>query len=223
MNPLARFSLLALLAVSPALADGPVEKPVAIGENGVWKLFLVEGGHTSLRKDRQNYVFLTQVESLGPVPKAKSKAKAKTADEDADAMAPELQKGVLTVKKKLFAMPNGVNVDKITKLTTDGCEGLRVGDYVIVFVNDGDNFYGEFAIEEHAGTSSKLGVNLGKSDAKGEFPADAKRFMELLKPGSPPIREFSKEDFKIWKHFDPVGAAEELDLMKFSKIKPPEN
>ncbi|BCU78265.1 hypothetical protein [Luteolibacter sp. LG18] len=199
-----------LLLSSPVYGEEPRHWTAPVDKEGVLEVPFLPNEKLSLRMDREHYVFLTRVESLGTTPK-------KTEDTPSPT-----RPGILVVTKVLFSPADGCDVRGVKKLSTGGCEKLKIGDHVIVFVGGGPDFAGLDGIASiacHAGTSSKLGVNLGKPDANGRYSAEEERFMELLKPETLPIREMPEADFSIWKKFDPVGAAEEQDLIDFQKGK----
>jgi len=209
MNNMVKINLRILMlfgwmGLPTAFAEGEIERKAEI-VGATWSLAFRYSTNMPLLYDLENHVFLAEVKKLGPVPKPLP-----------DIGKRRFQEGFLEVIETLHAAP-GVDFSALKTLEVSGCEGLRVGDVVVVFV-DSEAENGIFVVNHHPGCSSSLGPVLAsrKDYDKLDEGSEAKRFVKLVKSQFKSLFDLSPEDLEAWAHYDPQGTLNQF-LSKYRR------
>ena len=193
--------LACIIATAQVVAQTPdaAASPRIGNKNGVWSLPLRYWSHQYVFEERDSFVFHVKVVSLGTARQAKAE----------NASRPFLQEGTLGVLELL----NGDTTKypellQVKSLLVEGCNGLKVGDRVVVFV-DSEPYEGGYVINYHQDASSILGVCLPSKDPK--FGKDEQeKFLKMLRDKQEDIERMKIEDLRLWRQIDPNGVSAAL-------------
>ena len=130
---------------------------------------------------------------------------------------PEQQRGPGRFKSGVLEVIDILHADtkkfpalsQVKKLRVEGCEGLKIGDSVIVFVNS-EPYEGSYVIDRHEGTNCLIGHKLSRNGDEG-FDAEGNRLLlDLVKRDIPPVRNLKAEEIRALCIMDPSGVLQAM-------------
>lgn len=195
MKTLVTFAALVIAAM--VVAAGPVQPAI---KDGTWHIPFRYWAHISPALDSTGgFDFLCEVESLGKdIPPQ-------------DEGQRHFKGGTLKVLEVLHADTTAFPaVTTLKTLHVQGCEGLQVGDRLLLFV-DGEPYEGGYVIDHHRGTNCLIGHRLARPDEDGVNHDREKLLIEMVRKGKASVTdEATPDELRALAMMDPAGVAEAL-------------
>ncbi len=213
LYPIPRRALLALSLVlsattghseeraTPPTASLPqVPQPKVV--DGSWNIPLRYWCELSpLVEGTGGFDFLCEVQALGDRILAQDQGPAR------------FQTGVLKVIEVLHADTERFPALKTVRtLHVEGCEGLQVGDRLLLFV-DSEPYEGGYVIDRHRGTNCLIGHRLACKDEKDADGESEAALLELVRKGRTTVSKATPDELRVLARMDPAGVAEGLIRM----------
>lgn len=189
-------SLALIVMTATAMAVEPVQPDI---KEGIWSVPFRYWSHLSpVLHGTGGFDFLCEVQALGKdVPKQDhGPIKYKTG------ILKVLE--VLNADTKLFPA-----LKTLRTLQVEGCEGLRVGDRLIVFV-DGEPYENGYVIDHHLGTNCLIGHRLARTDEEDADEASEALLIKLVKQGKTEVSHATTDELQVLALMDPAGVAKAL-------------
>jgi hypothetical protein len=190
-----------IIAATPVVAQtvGASAPPPIGDKNGSWSLPLRYWSHQYVFDERDSFIFLTKVTWLGNAQRPKGEKDSRPFFREGSLSVLELLRGDIAKYPQL---------KKVKTLAVEGCNGLKVGDRLVVFV-DSEPYEGLYVINFHRDASSILGIRLPPDDLK--FGRDEQEnFLRMLRGKQDDIQHMSIEHLQLWSQVDPNGVSNTL-------------
>ncbi|CAN5912154.1 hypothetical protein BH11VER1_BH11VER1_18340 [soil metagenome] len=188
---------LALFVVTvTAMAAEPVQPDI---KDGVWRVpFRYWSQLSPIVDGTGGFDFLCEVKALGKdVPRQ-------------DHGPFRYKTGILKVLEVLNADANKFPAVKTLKtLQVEGCEGLKVGDRLILFV-DGEPYENGYVIDHHRGTNCLIGHRLARADEEVVYEDSEALLIDLVRKGRTNVSQATVEELHILALMDPAGVGHAL-------------
>ena len=187
--------MLCVLGATSAASDKPKPKI----HEGEWVLpFRYWTSLSPVLDGTGGFDFLCEVKTLGDdVPKQ-------------DRGPFRFKSGTLSVLEVLKADTDAFpEIKSVKTLAVSGCEGLKIGDRVIVFV-DSEPYDGGYVIDRHAGTNCLIGHRLSKRGDEDYDAAANTALIELVRKGRTGVAGASADELHLLSKLDPDGVREAL-------------
>ncbi|MDB4265216.1 hypothetical protein N9891_00545 [bacterium] len=172
--------------------------PIPDIRDGVWTISLRYWAHQAfVDSGVSDFRFLCEVTQLGPEP------------EKEQVLPLTFRSGELKVLENLSADEAAFKTLKSLRVT--GCEGLELGDKLIVFVDE-EAYQGSYVINLHDETNSTLGHRFTRK-AESQYDERHKKdlqLVELLRKGEIDVAKVSAEDLRTLSFMNPDGVREAL-------------
>jgi hypothetical protein len=190
---------LSLALVATALAVSAGEPPQPDIRDGIWDIPLRYWSKLSpVLEGTGGFDFLCEVQGLGE-------------DVPAQVQGPfRFKTGTLKVLEVLHADTKKFPAVKTLKtLHVEGCESLKVGDRLIVFV-DGEPYQGGYVIDRHRGTNCLIGHRLARTEDDEVVKKSEALLLELVRKDKLQVDSATTDELRILAAMDPAGVAEAL-------------